>query len=181
MADRPARLSRPTHMRWLRVWTWTVLLTIVAGCDPVFWRDARISEMVPGGSIATGQLDCWLTLEFIEPPEGDPLDVLVRFDSMAMSRPMEFDWSFIAGRDVRTQGGAFGSGHRANADTTPSDAPPIGVPIRVKFPLQAKEYIEMSRVGSLYLTADLYWGGVKHHSVRRTINHIYTPDDGSFL
>ncbi len=167
--------------RWLRICSWTLVLALAGGCDPVFWRDARISEMVPGGNIATGQLDCWLTLEFIDPPEGDPLDVVVRFDSMAMPRPMEFDWSFIAERDVKPRGDAFGSGNRANGDTTPSDAPPIGVPVRVRFPLHAKAQIEMGRVESLYLTADFFWGGVKHHSVRRTINHIYAPDDGSFL
>lgn len=180
MGDRHARPPQPTHVRWVQLCAWTVLLALASGCDPVFWRDARITDIVPGGNIATGQLDCGLTLEFIEPPD-DPLDVLVRFDSMAMASPMEFDWSFIAGRDVRTKGGAFGSGHSANGDTTASDAPPLGVPIRVRFPLHAKEYIEMGRVESLYLTADLYWGGVKHHSVRRTINHIYQPDDGSFL
>ncbi len=124
MADRPARPPQPTHVRWVQLCAWTLLLALASGCDPVFWRDARITNFVPGGNVATGQLDCWLTLEFIEPPD-DPLDVLVRFDSAAMSRPMGFDWSFIAGRDVRTKEGA--RQYSANRFTSWPDASELGL------------------------------------------------------
>ncbi len=71
----------------------------LAGCGPVasLFNDARITAITPGQSINGGDLDCWLTLEFDEVPSGiDPQDIKVRFESIALVEPSEFDWSYIA-------------------------------------------------------------------------------------
>lgn len=63
----------------------------VTGCnvvDALRSRPVRIVKMVPGGNVATGGLDCGLTLEIEGPPEGaDPLSLRVRFESPALVPP----------------------------------------------------------------------------------------------
>jgi hypothetical protein len=134
--------------------------------------------MVPGGNIANGQLDCWITLEFTRYPDGADLrDVRIRFESTALEQPAEFDWAYIASRDVVAQGTDFGSGHRQAEATQPGENPPLGQPTKVRLPLRAKRKIE-NAPATLWLEAELYWGGAKQDSVRRSLEHVYasTPD-----
>ena len=149
------------------VLTWVALL----GCS-----DANIDKMIPGGHITTGELECWLVLGFDRYPEGaDPRDVRVRFHSVALSGTPEFDWAYIAGRDV-ISGERFGDGNRPNEGTTAASDPPLGQSIKVKFPLYAKREIEV-RGDEVWLHADLYWGGVKQDSAKRDIQRLYVSKD----
>jgi hypothetical protein len=151
-------------------------LVLISTAALVACSDATIENMVPGGSISTGALECWLTLQFDALPNGvDPKDVKVRFHSIALDGEPEFDWSFIAGRDVTAGGGKFGSGNRPNDATTAQTDPPLGQPLKVKFPLEAKPEIHI--VGdSVWLHADLYWGGTKQDSIKRDIQRLYTAE-----
>lgn len=160
------------------------LLATAPGCnliDIALGRHAHISRMVPGTSVTSGQLDCWLTLEFKRYPEDvDLRDVRVRFESIALAGPAEFDWHFIATHDKLAKGHAFGSGYREAEMTSPAKPPPLGQPTKVRFPLQAKSVIEDApRI--LYLEAELYWGGKKQDSVRHTIEHAYATEPNSFF
>jgi hypothetical protein len=156
----------------------------VAGCnviDAVRGRHARITKMVPGGNIGNGQLDCWITLEFDRYPDGADLrDVRVRFDSIALQEPAEFDWAYIASRDVAAKGGDFGGGYRKADETRPGEKPPLGKPTKVRLPLRAKPKIE-NAPSTLWLEAELYWGGKKQDSERRTLEHVYASTPNGFF
>jgi hypothetical protein len=162
----------------------SILSMAVAGCnfiDVVLGRHATISKMVPGGSIASGRLDCWVTIEFDRYPDAADLrDVRVRFESVALEEPAEFDWAYIASRDVVSAGTDFGSGHRAADATQPGAKPPLGQPTKVRLPLRAKREIE-DAPSTLWLEATLYWGGKEQDSERRTLEHVYASTPGGFF
>jgi hypothetical protein len=153
----------------------------VAGCnfiDVVRGRHAKLTKMVPGGNIANGELDCWVTLQFDRYPDGvDLQDVRVRFTSIALAEPAEFDWKYIASRDVTAAGSDFGSGHRNADETQPGENPPLATPTKVRLPLRAKREIE-NAPSTLWLEAELHWGGKKQDSLKRSLEHVYasTPD-----
>lgn len=51
-----------------------------AGCG--LFRDAEISSMAPGEALMSGQLECWLEIEFTgDPGDIDRREVVVEFDS----------------------------------------------------------------------------------------------------
>ena len=154
-----------------------LLCAAALGCS-----DAKLSNMIPGGNVATGRLDCWLTFEFESPPSGvDPRDVRVRFSSVALVEPAEFDWAYIASHDYLAKSeGAFGSGNTQAQHTTPDGAPPVGEAIKARFPLRAKQEIE-NAPSPLWLEAELWWGGKKQDSLKRTLEHVYESSPGSFL
>jgi len=136
--------------------------------------DAKIDRMSSGGNILSGELESWLVLEFQSYPSGaDPRDVVVRFHSDALEGTEEFDWAFIAARDV-VSGEKFGSGNRPNRATTADDNPPLGEPLKVKFPLYAKRELEADG-GGIWLHADLYWGGTRQDSAKQNIGRLYSP------
>jgi hypothetical protein len=138
--------------------------------------DAKIERMASGGNILSGELESWLVLEFQSYPSGvDPRDVVVRFHSEALEGTEEFDWAYIAARDV-ISGEQFGSGNRPNHATTADEAPPLGEPVKVKFPLSAKREL-MSNGGGIWLHADLYWGGTRQDSAKQNISRLYSPAD----
>jgi hypothetical protein len=138
--------------------------------------DAKIDRMSSGGNLLNGELESWLVLEFQSYPSGvDPRDVVVRFHSEALDGTEEFDWAYIAGSDV-TSGERFGSGNRPNPHTTPSGDPPLGEPLKVKFPLYAKREI-LTENEVIWLHADLYWGGVRQDSAKQDIGRLYSPAD----
>ena len=151
-------------------------------CAATACSNAKLSNMVPGGNVATGGLDCWLTFEFDRYPDGvDPRDVRVRFTSVALQQPAEYDWKYIASHDFLAKSeGRFGSGHTRAEHTTPDQAPPLGEAIKARFPLQAKLKVE-NAPSTLWLKAELYWGGKKQDSAKRSIEHVYESSPGSFL
>ena len=155
-----------------------------AGCnviDIVRGKHASVSKMVPGGDVATGELDCWVTLEFERyPSTADLTDVKLRFESVALVEPAEYDWQYIASRDVVAAGERFGSGHRDAEHTKPGEKPPLMQPTKVRLPLRAKRVIE-NMPSPLVLDVTLYWGGEKQDSARRTIEHVYARSPGGFL
>lgn len=149
--------------------------------DIALGRHAKLSEMVPGGNVGTGELECWLTLQFDRYPDGVNLqDVRVRFDSLALQAPQEFDWRYIAEHDQVPRGTKFGSGYRENERTEPRKDPPLGAPFKVRFPLRAKRRIE-NAPSTIWLTAELYWGGEKQHSSRRSLEHVYSRTSDGFF
>ena len=165
-------------MRAIRLgWSIAALLLLVGGCnliDLTLGRHASLSHMSPGGNLGDGELECWLTLEFQRYPEDSDLrDVVVRFESIALAEPAEFDWSFIARNDKIARGERFGLGYREAEMTSPAKPPPLGEPTKVRFPLRAKLMID-DAPSTLYLEADLYWGGVKQDSLRAGIEHVYS-------
>ena len=170
----------------LRLLALAALCAGLAGCnviDIVLGRDAKLSGMVPGGNIATGGLDCWLTFEFDRYPESvDLTDIRVRFRSVALERDAEFDWRYIAGHDflAGSRGSAFGSGHTRAKQTTPENPPPLGQGFKARFPLQARAVVE-NAPSTITLEAELYWGGKKQDSMTRTVEHVYGSKPGSFL
>ncbi len=151
--------------------------------DAALGRHAHLSNMVPGQSVTGGDLQCWLTMEFDRLPEGiDHRDVVVRFTSVALERPVEFDWQYIASHDliVPDGGQAFGAGHQRFEASKPSQPPPVGQAFKVKFTLPAKQTIE-NAPDTLYLEAELVWGGQSQDSTQRTIEHVYASTPGGFL
>jgi len=156
----------------------------IAGCnviDVVRGPHATISKMVPGGNVGSGQLDCWITLEFDRYPDAPDLrDIRIRFESIALEEPAEFDWAYIASRDVVSGGSDFGGGHRDASETQPGENPPLGKPTKVRLPLRAKRKIE-DAPSTLWLEAKLYWGGKEQDSERRTIEHVYSSSPDGFL
>jgi hypothetical protein len=162
----------------------TLLALSLSGCnviDIVTGHGAEITNMTPGGDISGGGMDCWLTLEFKGLPEGaDARDVRVRFESVALEEPAEFDWAFIASHDKISAGDAFGSGYHNNSETTANTDPPLGQPIKARFPLKARTEIA-NAPSPLYLEAELYWGGKKRDSAKRTIGHVYSHTPNSFF
>jgi hypothetical protein len=169
---------------WLSALCLATLLTAIPACnviDALVGRHAELSEMVPGGNINTGDLECWLTLEFKRYPEGvDLRDVRVRFESIALQEPQEFEWPFIAKHDQLPRGTKFGSGYSKNDRTTPGENPPLDDPFKVRFPLRAKTRIE-NAPSNIWLNAELYWGGKKQDSVRRSIEHVYSRTENGFF
>lgn len=150
------------------------LCTALLACN-----EATIDDMTAGGGIMTGELECWLRLEFDEPPPGiDPTNVRVVFRSDALEEATEFDWTYIASNDV-IHGAEFGSGNRPNAQTQPSTAPPTGEIVKVKFPLYAKRRLSSPSVGALWLEAELWWGGKKQDRSRSDIQRLYRAEDDS--
>ena len=153
------------------------LLVCATACNLIetnFARHAELSHMVPGSTADTGELLCWLTLEFKRYPANvDLRDVTVRFESIALAEPAEFDWEYIAAHDKLTRRDGYGSGLHEAEVTSPVRRPPLGRPTKVRFPLRAKPVIE-NAPAVLYLEAELYWGGEKQHSMRQTIEHVYS-------
>ncbi len=145
-------------------------------------REARIDEMTPGGGIMTGELECWLRLQFDEAPAGiDPTNVRVVFRSDALQNDTEFDWTYIAANDV-IHGAEFGSGNRPNPATVANTAPPPDDIVKVKFPLYAKRRLSSPPTGALWLEAELWWGGKRQDRQKSDIRRLYRPeDDGSTL
>ena len=169
---------RPTIATLFRLVGLALLqLAISASCNLIDARPERhadLSRMIPGASLQAGAIECWLTLEFKHyPKQGDLRDVLVRFESIALAAPAEFDWAYIASHDKLTRQDGFGSGlHEAEA-TSPISRPPLGRPTQVRFQLRAKRAIDHAPA-TLYLEAELYWGGEKQHTLRQTLEHIYS-------
>ena len=91
----------------------------------------------------------------------------------SVTRMVPGDWLYIARNDKLPQGQRFGIGDREAEMTRPETPPPLGEPTKVRFPLRAKRVIE-NAPETLYLEADLYWGGVKQDSRRAPIEHIYS-------
>jgi hypothetical protein len=178
---RHTRIARPLFGAVLAL---SLVSLAAAGCnfiDVVRGRHAKISKMVPGGNIANGELDCWITLEFDRYPDGADLrDVRIRFESIALVEPAEFDWAYIASRDVVAQGSDFGSGHRKAEATQPGGNPPLGQPTKVRLPLRAKRKIE-NAPSTLWLEAELFWGGEKQDSLRRSLEHVYASSPNGFF
>ena len=158
------------------------LAASLAGCnliDTNLARHAELSHMVPASSEEAGALECWLTLEFKRYPKGGDLrDVVVRFESIALAEPAEFDWEYIASRDKLTRREGFGPGLHEAEMTSPVSRPPLGQPTMVRFPLHARPVID-DAPATLYLEAELYWGGEKQDSLRRTIEHVYASEPGT--
>ena len=123
-----------------------------------------------------------LTFNFTRLPEGvDPTDVLVRFESVALVEPTEFDWAYIADRDqLVKQGGGFGSGHTPATHTTPDRPPELNKPTKARFPLKARQELE-NVPDTIWLHATLYWGGEKQHSYKKNLGHVYASTPGGFL
>ena len=163
-------------MRSLRLGCCLGLLACATACnliDTNLGRHAELSHMVPGSTVDTGELLCWLTLEFKRyPANADLRDVRVRFESIALAEPAEFDWEYIAAHDKLTRRDGYGSSLHEAEMTTAVSRPPLGRPTRVRFPLLAKPVIQ-NAPAILYLEAELYWGGEKQHSMRQTIEHVY--------
>jgi hypothetical protein len=170
-------MRRAHHIRPLLAAIALVSIAALPACnliDAALGRHAKIEKMVPGGNLHTGELECWLTLSFNSLPAGiDTKDFEVRFDSVAMHEPQTFDWRYIASHDLVANGTKFGSGHRKAEHTKPHQPPVLGEPIKVRFPLRARTEVN-SVPGSLSLTAELYWGGKKQHSYRKSIEHVYS-------
>ncbi len=152
------------------------LAASLAACnliDTNLGRHAELSHMVHASSEEAGALECWLTLEFKRYPMGGDLrDVVVRFESIALAEPAEFDWEFIASRDKLARVG-FGPGLHEAEMTSPVNRPPLGQPTMVRFPLRARAVID-DAPATLYLEAELYWGGERQDALRRTIEHVYS-------
>ena len=167
----------------LRVFILAAALCWLVGCGPVasLFNDARIIAITPGQSINGGDLDCWLTLEFDEVPSGiDPQDIKVRFESVALVEPSEFDWAYIAAHDVVSAGDHFGAGYNENLATSPDGPPPAGMPVKVRFKLHPKEKLE-NKPDTLYLHATVFWGGQREDSTKRAIEHVYASTPDGFL
>jgi hypothetical protein len=149
--------------------------------DVALGRHAKLSKMVPGGNIGSGELECWLTLQFDRYPDGiDRRDVRVRFDSIALAKAQEFDWPYIAKHDQIPRGTEFGSGYRENDRTEPRKDPPLGDPFKVRFPLRARKRIE-NAPKTIWLTAELFWGGENQNSYRRSLEHVYSSTPNGFF
>lgn len=180
------RATRRTPSALLLTFLFACVASGGLGCnmiDAALGRDAHLSNLVPGQSVQGGDLQCWLTFEFDRVPDDiDARDVVVRFSSPALRHPVEFDWDYIASHDMIVPEGnaSFGTAHRSNEASTPSKPPPVGAPFKVKFSLPAKERIE-NAPSTLWLRADLVWGGAEMDSTERTIEHVYASTRGGFL
>ena len=146
-----------------------VLLT--AGCGG---GGASIEDMVAGGDIGRGDLVCWLMLKFDKAP-GDAKNVVVKFHSDALEGVSEFDWEYISTHDVVQN--ESGWGHSENKATTPDRPPPPGETLKVRFPLKAKRRLELSGA-TLWLNAEVYWGGELQDSEKDNIRRLYQREDG---
>ena len=54
------------------------------------------------------------------------------------------------------------------------------MPIKVRFPLQARDVIE-NAPETLWLEAELYWGGDEQDTEKDVIDHAYSRTKGGFL
>ena len=160
------------------------LALALAGCnviDAITAKPVRIARMVPGGNVATGGLECWLTLEIGEWPSGAAADDLrVRFSGLALETPAEFDWAFVAANDVVAAGSEFGSGHAPATATRPDAPPPAGASIKIRFPLDAKQEIAEAP-DLLELDAEVLVGGRRVDHERRSIEHVYSRAGNTFF
>ncbi len=129
---------------------------------------AQLLSMIPPPPPVEGQPNCKLTLEFNDvPPQIDPKDVRVRFYSVAMRQPAEFDWSFIAANHTlpRSSLPVPRRGDRAAS-------PPLGHAMRVEFPLAMRNDLA-GVTGPVWLQAELYWGGEIQDSARMALGPIF--------
>ncbi len=144
-----------------------------AGCS--FLSPVELSEMVPGMSKQMDKLECWLTIEVTKyPSEIDLRDMRVEFDSMALAKKEVFEWDYIAAHDVISLG--FMKGFKENSASTPEGKPPLNTPLKVNYPLHAKQHLNVPAGETILLTAELYWGGKQVASINRTIEHVYHPE-----
>lgn len=154
-----------------------ILAGLSLGVALLACHDARIETMVPGGAIMTGELECWLRLEFDEPPAGiDPTEVYVVFRSEALDEDTEFDWAYISSNDV-VSGADFGSGNRPNTRTHADTPPPVGETLKVRFPLDAKRRLLSAPLGPLWLEAELWWGDELQDTSKSDIQRLYRSED----
>jgi hypothetical protein len=170
-------MARPTRRR---LGLACVLAALAVACnliDTRLGRHAELSAMLPGAVDEAGALECWLTLEFKSyPPDGNLRDVRVRFESIALAEPAEFDWEYIASHDKLSSREGFDADDLHEAEiTSVVSRPPLGHPTQVRFPLRAKLVIE-DAPATLFLEAELYWGGERQHVLRQTIEHIYSDE-----
>ncbi len=167
---------------WIAGCVW--IAATASGCnwiETTFGGDVVIEEMVAGQSVSNRALSCWLTFDFKRLPDGvDPTDVKVRFESIALREPAEFDWRYIATHDVERAGERFGSGHRPIPESTPGAPPPLNRPLKVKFELPGKEKIEDAPT-AIWLNATIYWGGQEQDSDKRRLDHAYSRTEGGFF
>ena len=77
--------------------------------------------------------------------------------------------------DKLTPDEGFGAGLHEAETTRAGSAPPLGRPTRVRFPLRARPVIE-DAPATLYLEAELRWGGEKQDALRHTLEHIYASE-----
>ncbi len=163
----PAKIAAPV-----------LCLALCAGCGILgIGADAKLSEMFPGMSERMDKLECWLTIEFKDYPEGvDLQDVQVVFSSKVLKTEDRFDWAYIAQHDVVSRG--FAKGFDPNELTSPSADPPLNVPIKVKYSLRARERIDLELTESLELQVELFWGGKKQGQLTRSVDHTYTRKFG---
>jgi len=159
---------------FLRAERTVLLMSLVLLCTAC--GRAKIDDMVAGANIGTGELECWLELEFGEAPEGiDPKNVRVVFSGEAVDQAAEFDWTYIAERDV-IPSEKFGGGHSPNASTSANEPPPAGQKLKVKFPLQARRQLYTADA-SIWVEADLYWGGEHQDSSKRDVSRLWQDAD----
>ena len=67
-----------------------------------------------------------------------------------------------------------------NVSTTGSSDPPLETPIKVRFPLNTRQTIE-NAPSPLALEAELWWGGAKQDTIKRTIDHVYSRSENGFF
>ena len=149
-------------------------LLATPGCG--LFKQATLSQMMPGISEMMDKLECWLTIEFKKYPEGvNPKDVKVVFSSFALHNKQAFSWQYIAAHDQIAQG--LGKGYKPNEASQPDQDPPLKTKIKVNYPLQAKMHLENIE-GVIELKAELFWGGKKQDSITTTIEHVYDRTRG---
>jgi hypothetical protein len=64
--------------------------------------------------------------------------------------------------------------------TRPDGDPPLGQPTKIRLPLRARRQIE-NTPSTLWLEAELYWGGAVQDSIKRTIEHVYSRSPDGFF
>lgn len=155
------------------------IAVVLAALSGLACGQVSLSEMVPGGNVGTGELECWLTLEFSGEASGfDPTDVVVEFSGLALDEPTEFDWEYISTHDQIPQG--FMKGFAQNEATQPDAAPPVDMPIKVRYPLRARRRVYVDTGEDLDLTATVYWGGKQQGSITRSLGHMYAAEGSAF-
>ena len=60
-----------------------------------------------------------------------------------------------------------------NAETSLDRDPPLKVPIKVNYPLQALHRVELKPGEVISIKAELYWAGVKQDKTSKSIEHVY--------
>lgn len=149
-----------------------VLVLMTTGCSLLGCGNARLSGMIPGMSKRMDKLECWLTIEFKKYPENiDLQDVKVVFSSIALHSDETYDWAYIAGNNVIPQG--LGKGFAPNEASVPGMKPPLEVPVKVRFPLSARPSLDLDLTETIWLSAELFWGGKSQGRIEKTIEHVY--------